>query len=46
VVVMKINIAYNPRTGYAVSQLFEALRYKSEGCGFVFRFGCQDFSLT
>jgi hypothetical protein len=31
---------------YAVARLVEALHYKSEGCGFDFRWGYWDFSLT
>jgi len=32
--------------GYAVEQLVEALRYKSEGCGFDSRWCHWNFSLT
>ena len=32
--------------GHSVAQLVEALRYKSEGCGFDSRWGHRDFSLT
>jgi hypothetical protein len=33
-------------TGHAVAQLVEALRYKSEGCGFDSRWCKWNFSLT
>jgi hypothetical protein len=32
--------------GYAVEEMAEALRYKSEGHGFDSRWGLSDFSLT
>jgi hypothetical protein len=34
------------KLGYLVAQLLEALRYKTEGRGFHFRYGYWDFSLA
>ena len=42
----QINVIYSNCMGYAVAQLVDALRYKSEGGGFDSRWFHWNFSLT